>query len=73
MGNAMARSRHFLNLGSAHISGKSLVDEFLQCLRLLLFRDSTYDGVAHDIAVAVDHIGSGLSKDVGSKLSRLTI
>ena len=34
MGNAMARSRHFLNLGSAHIGGKSLVDELLQRRRL---------------------------------------
>lgn len=50
----MARSRHFLNLGSAHIGGKSLVDELLQRLRLLLFRDSAYDGLTHDIAAAVD-------------------
>ena len=58
----MARSRHFLNLGSAHIGGKSLVDELLQRLRLLLFRDGAYDGLAHDIAAAVDHIGGGIAK-----------
>ena len=69
----MARSRYFLNLRSAHIGGKSLVDELLQRLRLLLFRDGTYDGFTHDIATAVDHIGGGIGKDVGSKLSRLTI
>ena len=58
---------------SAHIGGKSLIDELLQRLRLLLFRDGSYDGFTHDIAVAVNHIGGGISKDVGSKLSRLTI
>ena len=63
----------FLNLGSAHIGGERLVDELLQRLRLLLFRDGAYDGFTHDIAAAVDHIGGGISKDVGSKLSRLTI
>ena len=62
-----------LNFRSAHIGGKSLVDELLQRLRLLLFRDGTYDGLTHDIAAAVDHIGGGIGKDVGSKLSRLTI
>ena len=45
---------------SAHIGGKSLVDELLQRFRLLLFRDSAYDGLAHDIAVAVNHIGGGI-------------
>ena len=73
MGNAMAHSKHFLNLGSAHIGGEHLIDELLQRLRLLLFRDGAYDGFTHDIGVAVDHIGGGISKDVGSKLSRLTI
>ena len=63
----------FLNLGSAHIGGERLLDELLQRLRLLLFRDGAYDGFTHDIAAAVDHIGGGISKDVGSKLSRLTI
>ena len=73
MGNAMARSRHFLNLGSAHIGGKSLVDELLQRLRLLLFRDGAYDVFTHDIAAAVDHIGGGIGKDVAGKLSGLAI
>ena len=63
----------FLNLGSAHIGGERLLDELLQRLRLLLFRDGSYYGFTHDIAVAVDHLGGGISKDVGSKLSRLTI
>lgn len=63
----------FLNLGSAHIGGERLLDELLQRLRLLLFCDGSYDGFTHDIAAAVDHIGGGISKDVGSKLSRLTI
>ena len=58
---------------SAHIGGKSLIDELLQRLRLLLFRDGAYDGFTHDIAAAVDHIGGGIGKDVGGKLSRLTI
>ena len=58
---------------SAHIGGERLIDELLQRLRLLLFRDGAYDGVTHDIAVAVNHIGSGIGKDVGGKLSRLTI
>ena len=58
---------------SAHIGGKSLVDEFLQRLCLLLFRDSTYDGLSHDIAAAVDHVGGGIGKDVGSELSRLSV
>ena len=58
---------------SAHVCGKGLIDERLQSLRLVLFRDGSYDGVAHDIAAAVNHIGGGISKDVGSKLSRLTI
>ena len=63
----------FFNLGSAHIGGERLLDELLQRLRLLLFCDGSYDGFTHDIAAAVDHIGGGISKDVGSKLSRLTI
>ena len=63
----------FLNLGSAHIGGERLLDELLQRLRLLFFCDGSYDGFTHDIAAAVDHIGGGISKDVGSKLSRLTI
>ena len=63
----------FLNLGSTHIGGERLLDELLQRLRLLLFCDGSYDGFTHDIAAAVDHIGGGISKDVGSKLSRLTI
>ena len=58
---------------SAHIGGESLIDERLQSLRLVLFRDGSYDGVAYDVAAAVNHIGGGISKDVGSKLSRLTI
>ena len=73
MGNAAAHSRRFFNLGSAHIGGERLLDELLQRLRLLLFCDGSYDGFTHDIAAAVDHIGGGISKDVGSKLSRLTI
>ena len=63
----------FLNLGSAHIGGERLLDELLQRLRLLLFCDGSYDGFTHDIAAAIDHIGGGISKDVGSKLSCLTI
>ena len=58
---------------SAHIGGKSLVDELLQRLRLLLFRDGAYDGVTHDIAVAVNHIGGGVGKNVCSELSRLAV
>ena len=58
---------------SAHVRGKGLIDERLQSLGLALFRDGTYDGVAYDVAAAVNHIGGGISKDVGSKLSRLTI
>ena len=68
-----AQQALFLNLGSAHIGGERLLDELLQRLRLLLFCDGSYDGFTHDIAAAVDHIGGGISKDVGSKLSRLTI
>ena len=49
---------------SAHIVGKSLVDELLQHLRLLLFRDGAYDGFPHDIAAAVDHIGAAPDTDV---------
>ncbi|CAN4019464.1 Glutathione import ATP-binding protein GsiA, partial [Dysosmobacter welbionis] len=63
----------FFDLGSTHIGGERLIDELLQCLRLLLFRDGAYDGFTHDIAAAVDHIGGGIGKDVGGKLSRLTI
>ena len=54
---------------SAHIGGNSLVDEFLQRLRLLLFRDGAYDGVTHDIAVAVNHIGGGIGEDILHKLT----
>ena len=63
----------FFDPGSAHIGGERLVDLGLQRLRLLLFRDGSYDGFTHDIAAAVDHIGGGIGKDVGGKLSRLTI
>ena len=52
----------FLNLGSAHIGGERLLDELLQCLRLLLFRDGSYDGFTHDIAAAVYHIGGGIEQ-----------
>ena len=45
----------------------------MQRLRLLLFRDGAYDGLAHDIAAAVDHIGGGIGEDVGGKLSCLAI
>ena len=58
---------------SAHVRGKCLIDERLQSLCLVLFRNGTYDGVAYDVAAAVNHIGGGISKDVGGKLSRLTI
>ena len=57
-----------INSFVSHIGGKSLVDELLQRLRLLLFRDGAYDGVTHDIAVAVDHIGGGVGKNVCSEL-----
>ena len=68
-----AQQALFFNLGSAHIGGERLLDELLQRLRLLLFRDGAYDGVTHDIAVAVNHIGGGVGKNVCSKLSCLTI
>ena len=58
---------------SAHIGGKGLVDELLQRLSLLLFRDGAYDGVTHDIAVSVNHIGGGVGKNVCSELSRLAV
>ena len=45
---------------SAPIGGERLVDLGLQCLRLLLFRNSAHDGVAHDVAVPVNHIGGGI-------------
>ena len=45
----------------------------MQRLRLLLFRDGAYDGFTHDIAATVDHIGGRIGKDVGGKLSRLTV
>ena len=48
---------------SAHVGGKRLINELLQRLRLLLFRDGAYDGLAHDVAVAVNHIGGGVGKD----------
>ena len=63
----------FLNLGSAHIGGERLLDELLQRLRLLLFRDGSYDWLTYDLAAAVDHLGGGISKEVGSKPSRRTI
>ena len=34
-----------------------LIDELLQCFRLLLLRDGAHDGVTHDVAVPVNHIG----------------
>ena len=49
---------------SACVGGKGLVDELLQLLRLIFFRDGAYDGFAHDVAVAVNHIGGGIGKDV---------
>ena len=54
---------------SAHIGGKGLVDELLQRLSLLLFRDGAYDGVTHDIAVSVNHIGGGIGEDILHKLT----
>jgi len=48
----MARSRHFLNLGSTHIGGERLLDELLQRLRLLLFRDGAYDIYAFSMLCA---------------------
>ncbi len=58
---------------SASSAARAWSIELLQRLRLLLFRDGAYDGFTHDIAVAVNHIGGGIGKDVGGKLSRLTI
>ena len=58
---------------SACIGGKSLVEELLQRLRLIFFRDGAYDGFAHDVAVAVNHISGRIGKDVFGKLSCLTI
>ena len=58
---------------SAHIGGKGLVDELLQRLRLILFRDGAYDGLAHDVAAAVNHLGGGVGKNVCSELSRLAV
>ena len=55
----------------SRIGSNGLIYEFLQRFRLILLRNSAHDGVAHDIAVAVDHIGGGISKDVGSELSDL--
>ena len=58
---------------SAPIGGQRLVDLGLQRLRLILFRNSTHDGIAHDIAVAVNHIGGGVCKDAGGELACLSI
>ena len=55
-------------ISSAHIGGKGLIDELLQCLRLLLFRDSAHNRLAHDVAVPVYHIGGGIGKDIGLSL-----
>ena len=49
-----------------------LIDELLQRFRLLLLRDGAHDGVTHDVAVAIDHIGGGESEDVLHELSGLT-
>ena len=43
----------------------------MQRLRLRLAGDGAYDGVAHDVAVTVYHIGGGIGKDVRGKSSRL--
>ena len=58
---------------SAHIGGQRLVDLGLRCLRLILFRNSTYDGIAHDIAAAVNHIGGGVCKNAGGEPACLSI
>ena len=49
-------------LASAHIGGERLVDLGLQRLGLRLAGDSADDGLAHDIAAAVNHIGGGIAK-----------
>ena len=53
---------------SAHIGGKSLVDELLQRLRLLLFRDGAYDGFTHDIAAALGKLKTSGQKLIGFAL-----
>ena len=58
---------------SAHIGGKSLVDELLQRFRLLLFRDGAYDGVADDVAVSIHHLCGGIGEDVGYEFSGLAV
>lgn len=45
----------------------------LACLRLILFRNSTHDGIAHDIAAAVNHIGGGVCKNAGGEPACLSI
>ena len=35
--------------------------------------DRAYDGIAHDVAVPIDHIGSGIGKDVGGELAGIAI
>ena len=59
----------FLNLASAHIGGERLVDLGLQRLGLRLAGDSADDGLAHDIAAAVDHIGGGIPKNISCGVS----
>ena len=45
----------------------------MQRLRLLLFRDGAHDGLTYNIAAAVNHIGSGIGKDVRGELASLTV
>ena len=62
-----------LNPRSAHIGGKSLVDELLQRLRLRLVGDGAHNGITHDVAAAVHHIGGGVGEHVLHKLAGLAL
>ena len=57
---------------SVRIGGDSRVNERLQSFLLRFFGDDTYEGLAYDVAVAVNYIGGGVGVYIFDKFSGLT-
>ena len=57
----------------ALVSGQGLVDEVVQRLHLGFVGDGAHNGIAHDVAVAVHHIGGGVGEHILHKLAGLAL
>ena len=58
---------------SALVRGDSLFNELAQSFALFFLGDCADNGIAHNVAVSVNHIGGGISKNVGGELTRFAV